>query len=316
MSEPAPDVSATVEYTMDSWRMNRVPWALWACAGGLAVVLYTGWSPKSRNAPALAFLYIALLGLAFAGWGLTTLYERSMGSFFKALPVVLLIAFVVVAIIGIFGTVGRTHGPGRMWWSQLVNPPFDVFGWMLMYLGAGWIAVAIYRHRVPGRPIVELTPAGVMYHRPWLRDVFIPWQQVLSVGHLKVESIASVLTNPKAIAVTVTTDFHAQHIAPKLSFFAPPGSEGLFVPIGGKMQFLLNSRDVAVGPERYRVPVEARWKAFRDRPMAVPQIGGPPPRRIVYGRWSFQGSWRQTAWFVAPLIAIVAMALHAGFWPR
>jgi hypothetical protein len=32
---------------------------------------------------------------------------------------------------------------------------------------------------------------------------------------------------------------------------------------------------------------------------------------VVYGRWSFDGSWRQVIQFLAPLLAMVTVVLHA-----
>lgn len=75
----------------------------------------------------------------------------------------------------------------------------------------------------------------------------------------------------------------------------------------------INSTEVAVVPEDYHVPMEARWKAFRDRPRpSVPQTGKKQPRpSIVYGRWSIDGTWWQAVKFLTPLVAMVAVVLHA-----
>jgi hypothetical protein len=199
----------------------------------------------------------------------------------------------------------------------MVKPPLPVFGWMLLYLCGGYIAYALYRHYRPERPIVMLTPAGVTYHRSWLSDVFIPWAEIHAVGPLEVVGPSGfVSTNPNAIAVTVTTDFYARHIAPKRSFLAPPGSEWMFQPKGAMMQMVVTSHEVSVKPEDYRGPMEARWKAFRDRPVSVPAVGREDGPRITYGRWSFDGSWWQSIMFLVPLIGLAAVVLHAkGLWP-
>jgi hypothetical protein len=317
MPPSTPDLSATVEYSVDRWRLKRVPWAMWACVAGLAIVLHA--DRRGANGALLAFVYLALLGLAFAGWAATTLIEREI-SFLAALVIGLAIVVVVAMIIAVVtGTVGRTTGyRGTLWWSRLVDPPFNVFGWMLLYLGGGFIAYALVRHARPSRPILMLTPAGVAFHRPWLSDVFIPWQDVQGVGPLEIARPGlPASTHPNAIAVTVTSAFYDRHIAPKRSVLAPPGSEMMFQPKDAMMQMVVTSHEVAVAPENYRVPMEARWQAFRDRPVSsVPQIGAAPGPRVVYGRWSFDGSWRQTIMFLAPLVGLAAVVLHAtGLWP-
>lgn len=314
MNEPPADVSATVAYSMDKWLLDRVPWAMWFCVAGLAVVLHA--DSRGRNGAVLAFVYLALLGLAFAGWAATTLIDRST-SFFVSIAMGAVIAFlVVVIIIAVVGTVGRSVPRGTLWWSGLVDPPPHVFGWMLIYLGCGYTAYALFRHYHPGRPIVMLSQSGVLFHRSWLRDLFIPWQDIQGVGHLDTSSAGAPATaNPHAIVVVVTNDFYERYIAPKRSFLAPPGSELMFWPKGAMTQMVLTSTDVAVDPNDYRVPIEARWKAFRDLPKAATRSGASDVKCVTYGRWSIDRSWWQAIKFLAPLIGIATVVLHAnGFW--
>jgi hypothetical protein len=266
MSALASDVSETVAYSMDKWLIDRMPWALWVCGAGLVVVLHA--DSRGGNGAVLAFVYLALLGVAFAGFVLATLLERSGISFI--VPIYILIYFVVIIIIAIVvavfgGSLGSTVGVTRsLDWSMLVDPPANVFGWMLIYLGIGWVAFAVFRHFHPARPMLMLTPA-----------------------------------------------IYEQHIAPKRRFFAPPGSEYMFKPEGEMMQVVLNSAEVAADIADYRIPIEMRWKAFRDQPRSAPPLVGLLATGVVYGRWSFDGSWRQVIHFLAPLVAMVAVVLHA-----
>jgi hypothetical protein len=90
----------------------------------------------------------------------------------------------------------------------------------------------------------------------------------------------------------------------------------MFEPKGELMQMVLTCTDVAVDPEDYLGPVDARWKAFRDRPRSAPDpsgqsVGSPPPS-IVYGRWSIDGSLLQAISFLAPLVGMAAVVLHAS----
>jgi hypothetical protein len=315
MDKPAVDVSATVEYSTDKWRMDRVPWAMWFCVAGLAVVLHAG--SRGVNGAVLAGVYLALLGLAFAGWAATTLIERSDYPFYVVLPIVLLIALLVAATIAVFGSVGGHPGIGRSWWSRLVDPPLHVFGWMLIYLGGGWVIYSLLRHFHPARPIVMLSPAGISFHRSWLRDLFIPWPEIQGVGHLETSNPGSPpSTNPNAIMVEIGQDFYERVIAPKRSFPAPPGSEHMFRPKGEMMQMVLNNPELVVDPEDFRMPIEARWKAFRDQSTSVPVSNGQSGTSVVYGRWSIDGTWWQAIRFVAPLVGIAVIVLHArGIWP-
>jgi hypothetical protein len=312
MSELAASLSDTVAYSTDKWLIDRVPWAFWVCALGLVIVLHAGGS--GVNGAILALVYLPLLGLAFAGWALTVLIARSGISFLAEFPIHLALFIVVtlviaVAIAAVGGSIGGTSHFGRLRWSTLINPPMNVFGWMLIYLGIGWVAFAIFRRFYPARPIVMLSPAGVSFHRSWLKELSIPWQDIKGVGPVALAGIPA--TNPNVIAVTVSKDFYDQHIAPKRRFFEPPGTEYMFRPNGEMMQMALNSAEVAASPEDYRGPLETRWKAFRDQPRSTHETGGSPDPNVVYGRWSIDGSWWQAIQFLAPLAGMIAVVLHA-----
>ncbi|KQT27004.1 hypothetical protein ASG57_20355 [Bradyrhizobium sp. Leaf396] len=313
MSEPSADVSATVEYTMDKWRMDRVPWAMWACVAGLAIALHA--ESRGQNGAALAAIYLALLGLAFAGYALTTLIGRSGLPLLLELLIGALVLVVISGVIGVIslmagGSSGSSSYVGAMrslYWSHLVNPSLNVFGWMLLYVGWGWIAFSSYRHFYADRAVVSLSSAGIRFHRPWLKGLFIPWHDVRGVGYLEIPSVSGPpFANPHSAAVTVGLDFYQRHVAPKRSFFAPPGAEAMFWPKGEMMQVVLNSADMTVKPENFLVPAEARWKAFRDQPGPSPQHGG----TIVYGRWSIDGSRWQAIQFLAPVVAVAVVMLY------
>lgn len=314
MRPSADDVSSTVDYSIDRWQMDRVPWAMWFCVGGLAISLHT----ESRGMPgaALAFVYLALLALAFAGWAGTTLIERSDYPWYVVVPVVIVIVVVIAGFISLFGSSRGYPAYGRQWWSQLVHPPPNVFGWMLLYLGGGWIAFALLRHIHPARPIISLSPAGLTFNRAWLPDVFIPWQEVHAVGPLEAENTGLAPTiYPHALAVTVSKEFYERVIAPKRSILSPPGAEAMFRPKGTMMQMVLTTPEIVVEFEDYRAPIDARWKAFREKPRADAPAR-PTSARHVYGRWSYEGSWGQMLMFGLPILGAAAVVLHAsGIWP-
>lgn len=312
MSGQAADVSSTLEYSLDKWRMDHIPWALCVCLAGLAIVLHLHAGADRTSGAALAIVYLALLGLAFAGWAATTLIRRSGLPELASFPIELLIYVVVAGVIGLIGAAAaRSPTGGTMLWTKLVNPPFPVFGWMLLYLGIGWIAVALYLHLWPARPTIRVTQEGIAYHRTWLRDVFIPWPEVHGVGHLEIpNALGPAIKNPNAIAVVVKQDFYEQHIAPKKSSFAPPGSEFMFQPKGTMIQMVLTNPELIVAVDDFRAPIQARWHAYRDRPQTTAPTSIAPP--VIYGLWSIDGTRWQAVKFAAPLIALVAVILHAS----
>ena len=137
-------------------------------------------------------------------------------------------------------------------------------------------------------------------------------KQVQRVGNLEIENASNtVSTFPHVTVVVVTRAFYERQVAPKRGFLMPPGSELMFRPEGETIQIVLNNADLIVDPRDFREPAEARWKAFRHQPAPTPSSGDISATGIVYGRWSIDGSWWQAIQFVAPLVGMVAVVLHA-----
>jgi hypothetical protein len=237
--------------------------------------------------------------------------------------------FLALGIWGIAFVVRVFENPRPLIYQQL-----NTLGWMAIYLGCGYIAYAFFRHFYPERPIIQLSQSGILFNRPWLR-LFVPWQDIQEVGRLDDSHFGALLppdplvewatkpfygryvsTSPDAIVVVVTNTFYERDIAPKRSFFAPPGSKLMFQPKGAMMQVVLNSPELVVAPQDFQASIEARWRAFRDRPpTSGPQVGAASGKPIALGTWSFDGSWRQAILFLAPLAAAASVILHAsGFW--
>lgn len=309
MPEPSCDTEAIVEYRLDRWVMDRLPWGAWAAILGLGIVLHAG--SGGAGGAALALVYVAALAVAFIGWAATQVIDRSSPTIWLSLVVSLAIFLIAVATIGLLvGGTGRNPGVGgRLRWAMLVDPPIGVFGWMLIYLGSAWVAYGIVQHLKPPRPLLRLSPQGLTYHRFWLADVAIPWSAVRGVGPLEVPNAGGPLSVfPKAIAVSVEQDFYARQIAPKRSALAPPGAEAMFRPRGDLMQMVLSSPDLIVDPDALRRPMEARWTRYRmESPPVVPNEEPP----LVYGRWAIGGSRLGLAWYLSPLVGLAAVLVSA-----
>lgn len=316
MSVPAAGFPQTVEYSMDKWFMDRVPWALLTCLAGLACVLYA--DNEGGNGPVLAIVYLAMLALVCAGLAAATLIEDRSGlPFYVTILIGLLIFVVVVSVTALiaFGVGSRPGSPsiGRLRWGEFFNPPIHVFGWLLIYLGSGWTGYALLRHFYPARPILMLSPAGITYHRGCLKNLLIPWQEVHGVGPLESENASGFGSRfPQATAVVVTQAFYEQHIAPKRGMLAPPGFERIFQPKGAMMQMVLTQAEIIIFQKDLRELIDVRWKAFLNQPPPAPAAGEPPGPPVVYGRWSIDGSWWQAIQFLTPLVGMGAVVLHAS----
>lgn len=316
MSDPSADVSSPVEYRRNKPVFDRVPWAMWSCVGGFAAVLHTG----GANGASRALVGLAILRLGVAVVAATLLVIRWGSRINSNINGVTVVVVFLAAGIGVIGLVV----------SPLIDRQLNVVGWMAIYLGCGYIAYALLRHFYPERPVIQLSQSGISFNRPWLR-LFVPWQDVQEVGRLDnsqlggwmpPDPIVEWVTNrffrrsPDANVVVVTKTFYDRDIAPKRRFLAPLGSRLMFQPKGAMMQVVLSSPELVVAPEDFHASIEARWRSFRDRPPASGlQAGAVSGKAIVFGTWSFDGSWRQAIPFLAPLAAAAGVILHAsGFW--
>lgn len=316
MSQPTADVTGTVEYSMDAWLMGKIPWALWVCLVGFVIVLHA--ENRGEIGAGVALVYLAALAVLLVGVMAIKKIESLDVNFLISLALALIGVMIVSVLVAVVvGSVGGKTGSGRLpWYSNLVNPPTHVVGWMMIYMGVIWIAFALYRHIRPARPILALSPAGVAYHRSWLKDLLIPWSEIREVGRIDVTNLLG-KSHPYAVFVVISRDFFERQVAPKINLLAPPGAENIFAPKGEAIRMVLTTTELIVSIEDMRMSIEARWKAFRDKLTSVPQIGGPVGPSVVYGRWSLAGSWWPTVYLIAPLVGMAVALAHAkGFWPR
>jgi hypothetical protein len=326
MSDASADVSSSVEYGRNKFVLDRVPWAMWFCVGGLAAVLHTG----GANGATRALVGLAMLGLGVAGLAATLLIIRWGSRINDRINGASVVGvFLALGLWGIASVVHLFENPRPLIYQQL-----NAFGWMAIYLGCGYIAYALFRHFYPEGPVIQLSQSGILFNRPWLR-LFVPWQDIQEVGRLDDSHVGGLIpldpvvgwatklvygryvsTGPDAIVVVVTNTFYERDIASKRRFLAPPGSKLMFQPKGAMMQVVLNSPELVVAPEDFHASIEARWKAFRDRPpTSRPQFGAGSGKPVALGTWSFDGSWRQAIPLLAPLAAAAGVILHAsGFW--
>jgi hypothetical protein len=175
MSDASADVSSSVEYGRNKFVLDRVPWAMWFCVGGLAAVLHTG----GANGATRALVGLAMLGLGVAGLAATLLIIRwgsRINDHINGASVVGV--FLALGLWGIASVVHLFENPRPLIYQQL-----NAFGWMAIYLGCGYIAYALFRHFYPEGPVIQLSQSGILFNRPWLR-LFVPWQDIQEVGRL------------------------------------------------------------------------------------------------------------------------------------
>ncbi|CAN0432443.1 unnamed protein product, partial [Phaeothamnion confervicola] len=195
--------------------------------------------------------------------------------------------------------------------------PMGTLGWMFLFLTLGFIAFGLFRHFRPARPMVTLSPAGLLFNISWLKNLLIPWYEVEHVGTLEhVWPSGVVLRHVHNPDVVVSQEFYERHILPRRTFLSGNLWTGMFQQKGAQqMQILLPYPWFSIDMNDMLAPVDARWKAFREQPPdAAPPAAVEPALR--YGVWSRQDltPWRALL-FAVPLAGILALLAHfAGLW--
>lgn len=237
----------------------------------------------------------------------------------------------------------------------LVDPDREAVGTFIgivlcLVTGSALIAVALWTRSNSGKPIFTLSPAGIHYRIPWVKELLIPWREIRGVDTIDVEtgywsfySYRRGFTIPNYHAmifrnvtvVLLSKQFYDSRIFVDSFFRRGPGWKANFIPKGSLVQMALHHELVSVEPQALREAVEARWQAFRDQPVAtrtsvpgVPAAGSPagaPGRAaarsaptsdvVAMGDNPRATSRWEAVKIIAPLIGIVAVATNlAGLW--
>lgn len=147
-----------------------------------------------------------------------------------------------------------------------------VASWALIIVGIGWTALALFRRSRPAPPLFVLSPAGILYRIPWVKEFLVPWAEIQGVDTIDVTTWHRATRNPHEVTfhnvtvVLVPKAFYDRHIFVDSPFLRGPGWENIFIPKGPSIQMALHHELVSVEPLALREAVESRWRAFRDKP--------------------------------------------------
>jgi hypothetical protein len=162
-------------------------------------------------------------------------------------------------------------------WDQIEG---ILAGVVLVLAGAGLAVLALWRRWNHGQPLFVLEPAGIHVHT-W-PSAFIPWREVRGIDTVQItfrewwrrHSREIIFENVTVVLVSKT--FYAANIDLGSLLLRGPYWPAFFIPKRDVVQVALHHEMTSVMPEEVRVPVEARWQAFRAQP---PTTGVPVTRR-------------------------------------
>lgn len=239
-----------------------------------------------------------------------TLEYRSATAIVRLLPTGLLLVFLGLVIFTLV---------------DLDREPWTFIGIVLCWAVGGALAgVALWRRVNPGKPLFALSPDGIRYRIPLVKEVLIPWQEIQGVDTVDIEagywSMLWFTSFPTPryntwVARDVTVillpkEFYEQRIFVDSFLLRGPGWNANFIRKGTLVQMALHHELVSVEPRSLREAVEARWLAFRDRPAVAPTSGV-----VAMGNDSkAMPPWEATK-VIVPLIGIaVVLANLIGLW--
>lgn len=199
-------------------------------------------------------------------------------------------------------------------------------------VGAALVGFTLWRRVDSGKPLFTLSPGGIRYRIPLVKEVLIPWHVIEGVDTIDIEggywTISWLRQEPtwdyqRLVACNVTAillpkQFYDQRIFVDSMLLRGPGWKMNFIPKGPQVQMALHHELVSVAPQALREAVEARWLAFRGRPAAEPARAGvatPTAYPVAMGENPRTISHWQAAQIVALLIGIAVVSGNlAGLW--
>ncbi len=308
MDAAADDVFRTIEFSRDRWRMSKVPWALLLLLAGLSYAIYFDPTPTPRGLLVMFLLMIAaLIGVILTDLVFEAAFSAGSATIRAFAGAIVVLAVIALVLAWLTSTVG-----GRP------RAPSEFPGWLIVFISLAWIAHALYRHILPERPQLAFSPQGLRYRAPGALDVLIPWREIESVGSLALAGLwqtAGAEAGRGATVFHVSQAFYERHLHVRNLLLRGPDWDNFFMPVDGSIRVLLNHEPFSVEARDIRVPLETRWKAFRDQPApSVPAFGGiaahAPRNRIVLGAWTW-GSYWDLVPFLIPLAGIVTVIADA-----
>ena len=159
--------------------------------------------------------------------------------------------------------------------DEIVFDAPRVPGWLLALAGAIWAGFEFWRLHNPGDAMLVLSPTGLRLRIVGVKKVLIPWQAIRGVSSrdLTVTDPTSTISRqhdvPNVTMVEVSKRFYDRFIHVDSFLQRGPGWDNVFIHEGDVVQIALHEEVLPVKSEVLRQEIEARWNAFRGRPLSA-----------------------------------------------
>lgn len=141
-----------------------------------------------------------------------------------------------------------------------------------LILGIGITGFALARTIWPGPPLLVLSPQGLRQRIPWVKEVMIPWREVLGVDTVDIAARfrGQRVVFPRVTVVLVSRAFYDRHIHVGSWLLRGPGWDANYVLKDALAQVALHHDMLPATAEELRRAVETRWRAFGPRTASHP----------------------------------------------
>lgn len=189
----------------------------------------------------------------------------------------------------------------------------EVPGWLCLIFGAGMLGYMLFRQFKPEKPLLELSPHGMIYRNA--SECLIPWQEILSVTVTDLTAPTPVVnrTFKGLIVVWVSRQFHETAVLPGMPLWRrTPGFENNFIPKGPRVGIIILDGMLWVPSATLRREIETRWRAFTGQPR------GPDAPPVLTGKPVTPGAALAASFALAFLVIFVLggiALMRGGWWP-
>ena len=196
--------------------------------------------------------------------------------------------------------------------SDAGDKPY-LIGWMLIALSLGYIGYAFHRRARPKKPLIELSPDGILYRIFGDKEFRIPWSEVKSLGLADINLRRGASIRDVTVA-NVSQGFFEATVPIRSWWKRGPGWRYVFIPNGDTVQIAFHHDVLSVPADELWNEIETRWRAFSGHPniplLATPRV---PRSRKWFGGWTLSPAVRRVGAAAAALLAVPA--IYVWHWP-
>lgn len=187
------------------------------------------------------------------------------------------------------------------------------FGALLIAGSLAYIGYALYRRARPEKPLVELSPAGILFRVADNKELHIPWTEIQSLAPIDID-LGKGAKIRNVTAASVSREFFDANV-PVVSWWQRgPGWRYAFLSRDDTVKIAFHHDVLSVPADELWNEIETRWRAFSGHPNASLLAAPWAPRpRSWFGGWRPSPAVRRAG--LALLAVLALLAIWFWHWP-